>query len=136
MRKQILAVVFLAICPLLYAQQALNNDAVIKLVKAGLSDDLIVSTISATAGSYDTSADGLIALKTAGASDKIVVAIVAKTAAPEPPAAAAPATPATAQVGTTATVHVYRFKEFIGQALHPSIYCDGVQLGRLGMGII
>ena len=51
MRKNILAIVFLAFCNMLVAQQALNNDSVIKLVKAGLSEDLIVSTINAQAGS-------------------------------------------------------------------------------------
>ena len=81
MRKNVFAVLFLAIGSVLVAQQALNNDAVIKLVKAGLSDDLIVSTITAQAGSYDTSTDGLIALKTAGVSDKVVAAIVAKASA-------------------------------------------------------
>jgi len=81
-RKLILVVVFLAICPMLVAQQALNNDSIIKLVKAGLSDDLIVSTINASAGNYDSSAEGIIALKTAGASDKVIAAIVAKAAAP------------------------------------------------------
>lgn len=86
MRKKILAIAFLAICPLLFAQQALNNDAVIKLVKAGLSDDLIVTTINASAGTYDTSADGIIALKTAGVSDKVVSAIVAKASAASQPA--------------------------------------------------
>lgn len=84
MRKNILALLFLAICPMLVAQQALNNDSIIKLVKAGLSDDLIVSTINASAGNYDSSAEGIIALKTAGASDKVVAAIVAKAAAPAP----------------------------------------------------
>lgn len=91
MRKNILAVVFLAICPLAFAQQALNNDAIIKLVKAGLSDDLIVTTINAQPGNYDTSTDGLIALKTGGASDKVVSAIVLKAPAAPPPAPAAPA---------------------------------------------
>jgi len=81
-RKNVLAVLVLAIGSVLVAQQALNNDAIIKLVKAGLSDDLIVSTIAAQAGSYDTSTDGLIALKSAGVSDKVVAAIVAKAAAP------------------------------------------------------
>ena len=92
MRKNILAVVLLALCPLLVAQQALNNDSVIKLVKAGLSDDLIVSTINAQAGKYDTSTDGLIALKIAGVSDKVVAAIVVKSAGPlkDVPAATAP----------------------------------------------
>jgi hypothetical protein len=93
-RKLILAVALLAISPMLIAQQALNNDSVIKLVKAGLSDDLIISTINGSAGAYNTSADGIIALKTAGASDKVVAAIVAKASAPAAaPAVAAPAAP-------------------------------------------
>ena len=92
MRRSIIALVFLAFCPLLVAQQALNNDAVIKLVKVGLSDDLIVSTINSQAGTYDTSTDGLIALKAAGVSDKVVAAIMAKSAAPAP-AALAPIPP-------------------------------------------
>lgn len=98
MRKNILAALFLAICPLLVAQQALNNDAVIKLVKAGLSDDLIVSTINDSAGAYDTSADGIIALKTAGASDKVVAAIVSKASAPKP-VAVTPAPPPVTSTG-------------------------------------
>jgi hypothetical protein len=82
MRKGLLVLVFLAICPLLAAQQALNNDSVIQLVKAGLSEDLIISTIHASPGTYDTSANGLIALKSAGVSDKVVTAIVVKASAP------------------------------------------------------
>jgi hypothetical protein len=97
MRKSFLALVFLALCPLLLAQQSLNNDSVIKLAKAGLSDDLIVSTINASPGTYDTSADGLIALKSAGVSDKVVSALVAKAASPAPGVAApAPLPPAAA----------------------------------------
>lgn len=96
MRKNILAVFFLVFCPLLIAQQALNNDSVIKLTKAGLSDDLIVSTVNSQAGAYDTSTDGLIALKTAGVSDKVVAAVVAKAAAPAPSAVAPVPPPAPA----------------------------------------
>jgi hypothetical protein len=83
--------------------KTLNNDSIIKLAKAGLSDDLIVTTINTSLGSYDTTTDGIIALKTAGVSDKVVAAILVKTAAPVAPAApaapvaaaekAAPATP-------------------------------------------
>jgi hypothetical protein len=83
MRNKLLLVVLLLLCPVIVAQQALNNDAVIKLVKAGLSDDLIVSTINASPGTYDTSANGLIALKAAGVSDKVVGAVVLKNNAPE-----------------------------------------------------
>ena len=88
MRKGFLALAFIVISPLLFAQ-TMNNDAVIKLSKAGLSDDLIVSTINAEPGTYDTSVNGLIALKKAGASDKVVSAIVLKVAAPKPAAPAA-----------------------------------------------
>lgn len=94
MRNILLGIVFLALCPLLVAQQTLNNDAVIKLAKAGLSDDLIVSTINSQAGTYDTSTDGLIALKAAGVSDKIVSAVVAKASAPSPATVPATTTPA------------------------------------------
>ena len=78
MRKTLLTLGLAFLCPILVAQQALNNDGVIKLVKAGLSDDLIVSTINGSQGNYDTSADGIVALKTAGASEKIIAAILEK----------------------------------------------------------
>jgi len=89
MRKWFFAAFFVVCCLAVTAQQTLNNDAIVKLVKAGLSDDLIVTTINAQSGSYDTSADGIIALKAAGASDKVVAAIVTKVSgtaqAPAPP---------------------------------------------------
>jgi hypothetical protein len=83
--KVTLAVAFLVICPLLFAQQALDNDAVVKLVRAGLSEGLIITTVNGSSGTYDTSADGLIALKTAGVSDNVVAAMVMKANAPAPP---------------------------------------------------
>jgi hypothetical protein len=102
-RKSFLAVLFLSACSLLAAQQVMNNDAVIKLVKAGLSDDLIVITISSSPGAYDTTADAIIALKTGGASDKVIAAVLAKSAVPTPasaaPSAAAPEPPATGTTG-------------------------------------
>jgi hypothetical protein len=91
MRNVLYAVLLLAFCsPLLLAQQTLNNDTVIKMVKAGLSDDVVVATINSSPGIYDTTPDGLIALKQAGVSDKVIGAIVNKGAAP----AAPPAPPA------------------------------------------
>jgi len=176
MRKSFFTVVFLAFSPLLFAQQpqpapatsaeqqappaaaqpapaqpsaqkALNNDSVIKLIKAGLSDDLIVAAINGSAGTYDTSADGLIALKTAGASDKVLSAIVQKASAPPPAAIPAPVpapaatpapapapTPAPVPADTKATVHFYRYAAFQGWALKPGLYCDGILLGYMKNG--
>jgi hypothetical protein len=103
MRKAILACLFLLLGSGLLAQQALDNQSVTKLVKAGLSEDLIVTTINSSPGTYDTSANGLIALKKAGASDKVIAAIVIKAsgataAAPAPASSAGSATPTTSVV--------------------------------------
>lgn len=98
MRKTFMGLVLLSICIVSAAQQTLNNDAIIKLVKAGLSDDLIVSTINTQSGTYDTSTDGLIALKSGGASDKVVGAILSRSAGGA--AAATASAAATAPVGT------------------------------------
>lgn len=135
MRKSLLTVALFVLSPILVAQQTLNNDAVIKLVKAGLSEDLIISTISASPGTYDTSADGLIELKSAGASDKVVSAIMQKATPMGAVAAsaAAPGSVGAAEAGVP-IVHFYRYKQFEGSALKPSVYCDGVELGRMQSG--
>jgi hypothetical protein len=83
------ALALLAISPLLFAQEEMNNAAVIKLLKAGLSDDLIVNTIDASPGKYDTSANGLDALRNAGADSKVISAVLMKSAPGPPPAPAA-----------------------------------------------
>ena len=94
MRNFVLAGLCLLLAPVLIAQQVLDNDTVIRLVKSGLSEDLILTTINTSQGSFDTSANGLIALKTGGASDKIISAIMVKASSgASAPAAAAPAAP-------------------------------------------
>jgi hypothetical protein len=89
MSKVVIAVGFLV---LLLGQQTLNNDSVINLMKAGFSEDVIISAINRSLGAYDTSVDGLIALKNAGITNKEISAIVAK--AYPPPARAALPVPA------------------------------------------
>jgi hypothetical protein len=91
MRKGLILVAIFALCPILLAQ-GLDNNAIIKLAKAGMSDDVIVSTVNASQGNFDTSANGLIALKNAGVSDRVISALVLK---------ASGATPAAAQVAAT-----------------------------------
>jgi hypothetical protein len=122
---------------MLFAQQSLNNDSVIKLVKAGLSDDLIVTTINGSAGTYDTSANGLIALKKAGASDKVVSAIVLKGAGLSSTAPGTGATASTAAPGTNpddpavaheAGIYIYNDSAPAGSKmtmLEPNVYTQG-----------
>lgn len=111
MRKAVCALLFLVFCPFLIAQQvpflfaeqatvpgALTNDSIVKMVKAQLSDDVIVTTINASPGAYDTSPDALIALKQAGVSDRVIAALVAKSTPP----ASGPAEPSTTDASVPA----------------------------------
>lgn len=72
------ALVSLSCAVALIAQQVLDNEAILKLVKAGLSEDVIVGMVNNQAGKYSTSADDVIALKSSGVSDKLIAAIVNK----------------------------------------------------------
>jgi hypothetical protein len=99
MRKGLSSFVLILSAPLLFAQQAVNNDSVIKMCKSGLSDDVIITTINSSPGEYKTSADDLVAMKSAGASDKVIAAVVSKAAAPA--AAASDPAPKTADVAPT-----------------------------------
>ncbi|MGB9030708.1 MAG: hypothetical protein WCC27_11365 [Acidobacteriaceae bacterium] len=94
--RRILACLCLLCAALAFAQQALNNDAVIKMVKAGLSDEVVIATVNASPGTYDTTTDGLIALKSAGVSDKVVAAIIARNAGAPPSPSVSTSAPGTA----------------------------------------
>jgi len=74
------------------AQTALDNAAVVKMTKAGLGEDVIVSMVQNQPGHYDLTPDTLVSLKSNGVSEKVLAAMAAKNAAP----AAAPASAAKA----------------------------------------
>jgi hypothetical protein len=71
------AVAILCFC-VASAQEPLTNDSVVKMVKAGLSEDVIVSVVRTQPAQYTVTPDQLIALKSAGVSDKVVAAMVEK----------------------------------------------------------
>jgi hypothetical protein len=85
----------LAVASTSWAQQALNNDSIVKMVKSGLADGVIVSMIQSQPGTYTINPDTMIALKQSGVSDAVLSAMAAKGAAPAAPAAG-PATTAAA----------------------------------------
>jgi hypothetical protein len=66
------------------AQQALNNESVEKMSKAGLGEDVIISMIQNQVGSYDVTPDAMLSLKQAGVSDKVLAAMAAKNNSPAP----------------------------------------------------
>ena len=60
------------------AAEALTNDSIVRLVKAGLGDDLILQAIRGTPGRYSTDADALVSLKQAGVSDRVISGMMNK----------------------------------------------------------
>ena len=72
---------------------AMNNKDVIRMHKAGLSEDTILTAMQKEKAEYDTGTDALIELKTAGISEKIIQGMIkaqsggTETAAPAAAAA-------------------------------------------------
>ena len=84
---------------LAFAQEALNNEGIIKLVKSGMSEELIANVIRQQPGSYLLGATDLVALKEAGVSEKLIAAMLDKAK----PAGAPSAAPGAAEAPKKAT---------------------------------
>ena len=77
LRLRSFAVCLLATASVLaLAQQALTNDSIIKMSKAGLGDDLIVQSINAQPAQFTTDASSLVTLKEAGVSERVIGAMM------------------------------------------------------------
>lgn len=64
--------------PITAHPKTLTNASIIRMVQAGLSDDLIVQAIAAQPGQYTTDSDALIDLKDAGVSERVITAMINK----------------------------------------------------------
>lgn len=60
------------------AQVALDNAAVVKLVKAGLDEPMILSMVQGQPGTYDMSPDAMVALKKEGVSNRVIAVMAVK----------------------------------------------------------
>jgi hypothetical protein len=82
---------------LAFAQQPLTNEAVLKLAKADMGDDVIVNMIGTQPATFALSTDDLIALKAGGVSQKVISAMLLKNsgAAPSPAVTTVAVPPAT-----------------------------------------
>jgi hypothetical protein len=87
MRSQFLTYVFAVLLLLVGNQavrsqprpnEALTNQSVVKLAKAGFKEKTIISIIYARIPNFDLSADRLIQLKQSGVSEKIIMAMLAR----------------------------------------------------------
>ena len=135
MRFVLLLACVAALC---FSQATLTNDAIIKMTKGGLSEDLILSSIHSQPGKYSTSADDLIALKNAGVSDKVIAAMLSG-GGPAPAAAAPAAAPAAAGGGLVSEIGVYYKKNDQWTDLNPEVVnfqTGGVLKGIATAGIV
>jgi hypothetical protein len=71
----------------LAAAEVLTNDGVVALVKAGLSEELIVAKVRVTEANYDLSPDGILKLKSDGVSEAVIKAMLEASAPPRGPQA-------------------------------------------------
>jgi len=79
-----------------FAQETLTNQSIMEMLKAGLSERVVIAKIRTSPTSFDTSTDALIALKKSGVSEKVIEAMMS------PAVAAAPAAPPSAPAGSVA----------------------------------
>ena len=84
--------ILLSMACALLAQEPMNNDGIIRLVKSGMTEDLIINVIQQQPGTYAFGANDLVALKEASVSEKIIAAMLAKGKSDAP--AGAPGSPA------------------------------------------
>jgi hypothetical protein len=79
--------------------ESLTNDSIVKMVKAGLSDTVIVTTVTTQPGRYSLGADDIIALKKEGVSETVIGAMLTKPAINGTSAPAAPPSAEVTEVG-------------------------------------
>jgi hypothetical protein len=102
------------------AATAVTNYDILQMSQAGLSDDVIISTMRSRGARVDLSPQSLIALKQQGVSDRVVVAAQQMGAAPGyiPPAGAVPVTTVISEVPPPPAV-------FVAPAYRPYRYYYG-----------
>lgn len=108
MAPRVFGVIAIAVAVLLggnvQAQEVLTNDAVITMVKAGLSENLILAKIRSTTTKFDVRAETLVSLKAAGVPERVIEAMVAQNGR----AGAVSASPAAALAAPEATLDRFR----------------------------
>jgi len=98
------------------AQQPLTNDSILKLVKAGMGDDVIINMVKTQPSNFSLGTDDLIALKSGGVSQNVISAMLMKNSSPAP-AALAVVSPA----GPVSEIGVYYKKAGVWTDIDPEV---------------
>jgi len=116
---RLLLVVFLA-----GAQEALTNDAIVKMVRSGLGEKLVISMIQGQPGTYTLSPAELLKLKEAGVSENILAAMASKGSGsgnPAPNVAPSATTPGDADIPQNIDIGVYYKKNGAWEEMLPEV---------------
>jgi hypothetical protein len=73
-------------------------------------------------------------MKAASLKLSLFLALFASFAYAQQPEAPAQSSTDTSSKDSQATVYIYRYKQFVGSALSPSVYCDETELARMQNG--
>jgi len=114
-RTALLSLLFAALA---FGQQALTNDSILKLVKAGMGDEIIVNMVNTQPANFSLGPEDLIALKKGAVSEKVINAMLMKGKNPAP-APTAPAAAATA--GPVTEIGVYFKKAGVWTDIDPEV---------------
>jgi hypothetical protein len=91
--KSLRTVLCLTLAGVIFAQQPMTNDSIVKLVKAGMGEETIVNMINTQPTTFTLGTDDLIALKTGGVSEKVIGAMLLKKTGGAPSSGASAAGP-------------------------------------------
>jgi len=114
----------------------MTNDDVIRLVRSGAGDPLVMQTIDSSEAAFDTSVDGIVRLKQVGVSDAVIQKMMSKksVATAAPVSAGQPMTPA-GICRECGVVEFVRELERSGQAGGTGAVAGGVAGAVVGRGI-
>ncbi len=63
------------------AEPGLTNESIVKLVKAGMTEDVVLGMVNTQPGQYSLGTEDVIALKQAGVGQKVIAAMISRPAA-------------------------------------------------------
>jgi hypothetical protein len=103
------------------SQEVMTNETIVKMVKAGLTEELIIQAVQQQPGKYSVGADHLISLKAAGVSDKVISAMLTKSKSSSPAQEAAEPMPGARAAGVSAhrTIQIVQFDQRPGTGMQP-----------------
>ncbi len=111
----------------------LDNEAIIKMTRADLGDDIILQFVRSQPGDYRTGPDDLVALKGAGVSQAVIAAMLARNSGLQQHAAPAPVEVAPLSFNTDDPGVYFKNRQGAWEAVGPELvrYRDGGALKSL-----